>query len=102
MRNIISCPAMNLTKLELSLSQIPVCRDSGPIFFLFLTILIGIYEYSALNSELNGLCSVQNGQLEAEISLCKARRDRSIFLPNSRTKCGTFAHAQIRIPVKNT
>ena len=43
-------------------------------------------------------CSVQNGQLEAEISLCKARRDRSIFLPNSRTKCGTFAHAQIRIP----
>ena len=42
-----------------------ISRDSGPIFFLLPTILIRIYEYSALNSEVNGLCSVQDGQVEA-------------------------------------
>ena len=75
-------------------------RDTGSIFFLLRITLVGLFEYQALNSELNGFCSVKNGQVEAEISQCKVHRGCSIFLPNLRTKYGTLAHAQMLILVK--
>ena len=35
---------------------VPSSRDTGSIFFLLRIALVGLFEYQALNSELNGFC----------------------------------------------
>ena len=77
---------------------IPATRPQGDRWGY--TLIGALFEYQALNSELNGFCSVKNGQVEAEISQCKVHRGCSIFQPNLRIKYGTLAHAQMLILVK--